>query len=224
MPSIEPEMPLLWGKFTNSPRYTPRKHSEVYLVHRLSELHVRNALEQLCKEFPGRITLDPINVDVCDSTQNFSFQYRHGALIVHRQGSPNDYSEIDELALVDGLPVLFEVKFTRTNGHWMRRGNKGRLRHEFAPGLFTKPTELGSFYAMEEQRVRYLLEPIKEYFGMPDCGYVLIVPKEDTDHTPQIKDFVKRKNLLVPFPATRDKFHDDVYHIGSRFNSVQPRR
>ena len=158
----------------------------------LAELYVRECLDKICDQYGERIIIDPVECN--RRTKHFLFKYKNSSLCVYSNifGMMNPYSDIDELLLVDGLPVLFEIK----TGSYNPRGSLSNK----------SPSSLGTVYALRPDRIKYVTKPIKEYFES-ECGYIVITPKDHIrPETKSQRDFASNNGIIVPFYATRDQF------------------
>jgi len=113
------------------------------LIGAAAETHTRWYLETLASSYDGRITLDAINEPRL--TDNFKFGNRGGRIVSSRSGKI--YTEYDSIALVDGLPVVFEVRMTGLD-----------LLISIA----------------STQEVCRKIKPLEEYFERNEFGYVVI--------------------------------------------------
>lgn len=186
-----PDKADLVSRFKSSQWYADRNYSPDNLFSLLSELHLRSSLEKICASFLGRVVFDPIHDG--ESTLNYVFRHRYGTLHVLDK-SGNDYTEIDQLLIVDGIPVIFEIKLTP-------RKNKGG----------TTPNDRGINYLMTDRHIDHILAPLTEYFKTDKIGYVLIVYPSliNEGSSTQIR-FLEQNGILVPFYADRMRYRTEV--------------
>lgn len=203
-----PDWHKIVERFKTTSLYKTRKYNDVVLASCFSEIHLRNSLEEICDELDikSRVVFDPIKP--YEKISRFKFMYRpNGKLIINesRHGIYSDYSEIDELLLIDGLPVLFEIKTGKYRGASVN--SKGH-----------SPTDGGPSYALRRERIEYLLVPLSLYY-QSSCGYVLIIPGDQVLKSSLLqKNFVKKGGILVPFYTDRESYKEDVCFISYVFN------
>ena len=162
--------------------------SEVDFGSFLSELWLRTRLEELAQNYRWRIINQPIVSGA--STKHYIFGDCFSGLSVRRKRDGKIRSQLDALALIDGLPVLFEIKLCgyRLNGSCYR-----------AHGSVVRN--------MRDERADFLSRPIREFFGTYRTGYVLVLSNDQIkDNSPIQEDFKGRGGLLVPFYIDKDSF------------------
>jgi len=176
---------------------------------KLAEMHLRVALEEINDELEARdrVVFDPISHD--DSTRNYYFTNYESGLRVLRKSDGQVYSEIDDIVVVDGLPVLFEIKTGKN--------------YRKSPSNRRKGASLGAKHAMEAGRMEYLLHPIKECFGTSVCGYVLVIPPEHIVPTFQHQQrFRLSGGLLVPLYTDAESYKGEVSRRISDYERANP--
>ncbi len=150
-----------------------KRYPGCVLASRMSEIAFHQALEGLASEYSGRIQCDPIPDRA--STQHYDFRVQNDELVVHELSQPEDESTgIDALAIVDGLPTIFECKLLKT-----RSRNK----------LLQK--------AANPEKIGKKVDPVREYFGKP-CAYVLVLFPELVEYQ-GLSQFRKSGGMVVPF-------------------------
>jgi len=152
---------------------------------------LRDSLEQICKGLGDRVVFDPIHGGESAGRYIFESSLNNKLLVMKKDGAT--YSEIDELLLIDNLPVLFEIKLSIYKG---RRGNVTQIN----------PGKRGVKHAMNVSRINFMLNPIKSYF-QSRCGYVLVVyPEQITSRSPLQAEFINQGGILRPFYTDRETY------------------
>ena len=183
------------------------------LVSVLAEVHVKIALEEICKSYDSetreKIVFDPVEAGIragqyifgCNSADQLTVAKDENLRFGRERQT---YSEIDLLMLIDKLPVLFEVKL-----HVKRRRSRNIKP---APGM------KGIYHQMENERIRHVLQPIFKYFGCSESGYVIVVPKDiANNNSPIQEDFRKRNGIIVAFYKDRKNFREEVGEINKKY-------
>ncbi|MBI4095512.1 MAG: hypothetical protein HY438_01475 [DPANN group archaeon] len=191
----------------------PRGGNTTDFVSEWAEALVRANLEEICAKFASRVQFDTIAPGAF--AREFIFERRVGKNLVvskfqdeviSRKGYRRsaDYSDIDELLLVDGLPVLFEIKASEKS-------------YEFKYGR--PPNKSSVKLAMRSERISYLLKPIREFFHITDCAYVLVVTKDfhRVETSPLQASFVQGNGIIVPLHATRDELRTEAADVKQRY-------
>ena len=115
---------------------------------RLLEIHLRILLETMITQNP-HFKLDPIPDG--SETDKYRFVKKDGAgYLVVDKVTRRPLVEYDEIALIDGIPVVFEVK-----------AKLGRER-----------------VAVSGERISRIFDPIAEYFGGDEYGYFVLVSRD----------------------------------------------
>ena len=180
----------------NSDRY-PKKNTKQQriLTGYLGELHLRVSLEKSCEGLEERVAFNPIKEG--DSTKNYRFKFSCGQLYAVNKSNRRYHSEIDQIVLVDGMPVLFEIKITSSSKH--RGGSRGI-----------------SCY-MREERINYVIKPIKELFNS-NCGYVFVVSRNKIKPTsPVQQNFERMGAIIVPLYTDGNGFENDALTAKFRY-------
>ena len=162
----------------------------------VSESLLRARLKQICLASNGRLIFNPIQNG---NTTNYEFRRQGEKTTVlkrdPRTGNRMDYSEIDALILMCGLPVLFEIKI---QGY--KNDNKRGIKK-----------------AMRKERVSYLLDPIREYFKTPHCSYVLMVPESEINPESQpFIGFAQQNGIIIPWCKDRHEYRKRIQEIESK--------
>lgn len=189
----------------------PRGGNTTDFVSEWAEAVVRANLEEICAKFAGTGRAQFDTIAPGSFAGEFIFERRVGKnlvvskfqeKVIGRGGYRRyaDYSDIDELLLVDSLPVLFEVKASGKS-------------YEFKYGW--PPNKSYVNLAMRPERIKYLLAPIATFFHVQDCAYVLVVTKDfyRTETSPLQADFVKRGGIIVPLHATQDELRIEAARV-----------
>lgn len=146
----------------------------------LAETHLAQSLISLSEVFPG-LVVNPIPNGT--ETDDFVFRvYGDHNYVVHKKNTGAAYIEYDAFTLVDGLPVVWEVKFGYSyNG------------------------------ALKNKRVKKILEPLTQYYGDSTAGYVVVTPKASVDESNDAQNkFIERGGILVTLPVTKTEFTEEV--------------
>ena len=133
-------------------RHLSGKKGKIYrsnLVSLISEVRVALAIKDFERTWPARVVSDPIAEG--SETQHYKFSYAAGELRAWDKRRQSDYAGIDKLALVNGLPLIIEVKAV--------------------------PPEYSEYILIPNLRKKKLIRkmtPISEYYGGARCGYLLV--------------------------------------------------
>lgn len=165
----------------------------------LAEFHLRVSLEDICTELgaQSRVVFDALRPGL--RSKNFKFcTDKTGLLYATRIATGRNYSEMDEVMLIDNVPTLFEIRIKNGKNKGRKNGNGHR----------------GHAYNMREQRVNYLLAPLKDYFKTEKASFVFIIPPDQiTDESTVQMKFKERGGILIPFYTERHAYKEDVKHI-----------
>ena len=153
--------PTDWARVVESYKnvYGDQKVDE-HFAGLLAEVNLRLKLEDLSTRYSERLMLDPIKHEA--ETDNYLFLNINNKFFIEDKRNNKTHSELDEFAIIDGLPVLFEVKtgYYKDGSRVLEKNNHRKIQ-----------------YAMRLDRVEYLIRPLEEYFGSK-CGYVLLIPQD----------------------------------------------
>ncbi len=138
-----------------------------------SEIHLRVALEDICRnaKLKGRVIFDPIKNN--EETKNYAFEYDYGRFIAFDKRLGDCNSEYDTLAVVDSIPTIFEIKL-ETN-------------------------KKGINELMEGESIKRIASPILEYFNSEECGLVLVTHGCFINPTNRRQSsFLERGGIIAP--------------------------
>jgi len=223
-PWEQPNEEELADRFRQTQMFKKGRYDINNLASCLSEIELRLKLEQACTTLglDHEQVFDPIKDGA--SAEGFRFRCVDGRIEVEHQGEL--YSDIDGLLLLEDLYVLFEIKLThyRSKGRGSSHGRKHgvvRRRTVKGDGRVTYPSALGVKHAMKEERVEYVLRPIRayarEHLGNANAGLVLIISADQINpESPVQEDFKRREGILLPFYTDRKTYRDHVYGVAIR--------
>ncbi len=165
----EPKMKKILPKvMAHGIRFDSSRIDHKHLLGIISESHLYAELERLAS-FSG----NPYRIELGNGIRNnqatahyrFSRGSRRGELDWHigyyKSGRRGRKGEYDAVAIVDGVPVVFEVKA------WKSLGTVHAYKKE-------KPARESISYNLRPEAVEERLEPAREFYGK-DVGYVMAV-------------------------------------------------
>lgn len=157
-------------------------------------------LEKIALDNTGKIVFKPIPTKAEAGQYSFYRQNVGYNVSLFENGRTRSYCNFDEILLIDGLPVVFEVKLSRRNRH-----NPGEKR-KLTGGCLN--------YCMRQERIDVIQGPISAYFQTNDFGYVLVTyPKRIQNDSIRQQDFIEHGGLLVPFYADASRFRSDFNRV-----------
>jgi hypothetical protein len=211
---MEPDWEKVVKRFRDTWIFENVNYDDYSLASRLSEIHLRLSLEKVSENLDW-IVFDP--VDTIKSTKSYRFKYLDSGLTVISKENGKMHSQMDEVLLIDNLPVLFEIKLTR---HYTSKGRScgtGKKRM-FLKDRITHPGSIGVTHAMRKGRIKHITDPLKEYFKTCDCGYVLMIyPEQIRDDSNIQMYFRKMGGILVPFYTDRETYRAEVPEIKKKY-------
>jgi hypothetical protein len=195
--------PLDWDKlvpkFKESEIYRKGKYSGGDLPSLFSELGLRQNLEEICAE-NSSVKFDAIKDGNAGEYYFITKDWR-----THVLKAGESYGEIDQLAVIEGVPVLFEVKLISS------RYTKGRRRKSSKSGN-------GINFHLRDENVSHAIAPVKKYFGTDDVGYVFIFyPALVSMGSTVQRRFAKQNGVILPFYADRLKYMLEVLRVKSKY-------
>lgn len=127
------------------------------------------------------INLSPIPNDTL--VGKYRFKQSGVNYIIYQEPRPSSaILEYDILSEINGLPVVWEVKL----------------------GKSIQP-------AIRNQRIKSILQPLKEYYGDRDFGYALVVPKNMLNPESEIQNkFTSKGGIIVPLYADKSELEADI--------------
>ncbi len=160
---------------------------------RFAEKYVRTALENACEDLEEQVILDPILSE--KRTKNYLFVPKQGNVLIYTPDKQN-CCELDELLLIDNLPVIFEITIAKWKGgiggvNASKRTS--RTIHKFMPKLLDVK-----------------IKPVMEYYERP-CGYVIMaLPDQVHMNSPYVKNFIDIGGIFIPLPFTYDQLRKEA--------------
>ena len=157
----------------------------------LAEAHVDRVVTKFALENPGaKLDVIPKN----STTENYRFvRGSNGNLKAIEKNSrgeiPRDIAEYDKIVVINGLPVVIEVKASNSNVHTGTPQDTNRLNKRMAP--------------------------LKEFFGTDTFGYVIVSPQQKNMIRLRQPFRENTRGILLPkFPFSREdlKMYADVLH------------
>lgn len=235
LPESKPNWDSLANKFMQTLRYKREMYNEHTLHHDLARIHLRNSLEELCRN--EKVELDPLPAGA--SAGNYHFNSLYGQTLIWRPKQVQKqvtkrrrgriwkatetatelfhYTTLDEVLVVDGLPVIVELKLSGTSH---RRGKLCKA----ATALNQRGAEEGA----RLERLKYILAPVQRYFTesrkISDCGYLLIVYPEmiNKDSLTQQK-FREAGGLITLWYADRQQYLQEVQQVAEKYQLLPKR-
>ena len=192
----EPDWGKIIARFKSHPNFNPAKELfDRQYAQYFSEIHMDISLEQIAGTYPDlNMTFRPF-LKGKTRARDFLFYYDLAGR-VYAQGirEPAKF-EYDQVILIDGMPVVFEIKIKKWNSSV---NEPGKLRNALLPEVYNKR-----------------LHPVRQFFDN-DVGYVFIIPKDVYDGSIKfegdslINNFIKNGGVLVPFYTDRHTFRRHV--------------
>lgn len=184
------------------------------LMQYLPNLWLRYVLEIMQEKYQRRIIISQMPED--EQTKPFSSDDRDGLWIVKADGK--DYSKINRVAMIDGLPVLFDIRigrFKERRNKRRRGGNGTSSRKKYS----TSASSRGVSYALRGEAVNHVIEPVSRYASMvgcngTKCGYVLFIADgKRTKRSAVVRKFRGRNGILRLLPRDREGAREDIERI-----------
>lgn len=156
----------------------------------MAEIDIRMFLEKSSRASQGSIVVDPIAHN--SKTERFLFaRTTENTFVVVDPQKQERIIEYDVLTVIDGIPVVWEVK---SQIRKRSRNNKGK-GHSLNEVLRIK-------------HINQLFTPLQEYFDSKDFGYVVVATKEVIrPASPLQQGFCKNGGILIPHPASAAEFN-----------------
>lgn len=195
---IGPNWPEVVDRFKRTNTFRAHTYDGGLLYSSLSRIITRVSLEQVKKTMGNTLVLDPIRSG--SSTRGFTFLQKDDGLYV--ECTPIPYVRLDEVILVEDLPVLIETRLDPFGG---RRGRNRRFNQ-------SRDSEEGM---VNMGAINGLLKPITSLFIKPfnqsECGYVFITAPEHCDPQRTVFSSLSQAGgIMVPFYTSRDAFRAEV--------------
>lgn len=163
----------------------------------LTEIHLALSLETVSSDLPILLTA---RVPYKSDSRYYFRQHAPGKIEVRSYGSP--ITEYDNLAIVDTLPVVFEITLANYN-----RDSRGRIRF---------PQELRHKVTKRHYDKRF--KPLETHFER-DIGCVVIVGKHlfDLEEFQSLTEiFRQEKGHVLPLYANRAIVYERVHEVISQ--------
>ncbi len=177
-----------------------------HLAGRLAEVNLRQRLHVISDTLGGKMQVSPIP----HMTQKDGLEYRTdrlGSLYIAMPGE-DAFCEIDALAVIDGLPTIFEINLSR------KYGSRGASQHRTGANL----RAAGNF---REKRTEQLTIPISEYFNS-QCGYVVILaPHNVKPNSPTQQAFKEQGGIIIPHFMLYAQYRAAVKQIGDELKRAR---
>lgn len=204
-----PHWPEVAERFKSTPHAPEAVNTDGKLAGFLSHIHLRTTLERVCAQYASDVRFNPIHDGA--ATQHYQFQYSVNGISVIKEGLL--HSEIEELALIDDRPVVFEVLLMRYEGKSNRRGdNESPLKGK------KSIARRGIPYAMRDERIAEMMAPIKEHFARDEVGYVLIISSDQIKPKSDVQQhFREQGGILIPFYTDRRSYREEVVRMRGRY-------
>lgn len=184
----------LTDQITRLGGYLGDKHKKAAQVPgALAEAHVDRVLAKFAIENP-EAKIDVIPDD--SATENYKFvRGSTGNLKAIEKNSlgqiPKDIAEYDQVVVIDGLPVIIEVKSSSRNVHSGEHQDTKRLNNKLAP--------------------------LKEFFGTDTFGYVIVSPQDRNMVRLRQPFRANTRGILLPkFPFSREELKAQADEIHTR--------
>lgn len=174
----------------------------------LGEIHMRQALREICRDYQDRVQFHPIPYGTETTTYRFRRSFS-GTLAIFRRNNKRQHGELDELIVVDELPVVFESKLHRSPERTMPRISARDQRSMVSRSRYE---------AMYPQKIDRLLAPLREYFHRQQFGYAVIVyPSQMQSPHPIQREFQRQGGIVVPFPLDWYEHREETRELARRF-------
>ncbi|MFH2027556.1 MAG: hypothetical protein ABIJ08_00315, partial [Nanoarchaeota archaeon] len=201
-PDADPDWEKIFNKLSEE-NITSALNDDACFRGIIGEIHAQIRLEDICAELGFNADFSPLN-DPLIRTANFEFNYaRFGRTIVVDRSTQLVYSDLDVVFVIEGLPVLVEVKLNK--------------RFKQGGGKRANPSHKGISYAISPGRVSQALEPVKEYFRQKyikendgSYGYALVTyPSIINDTSQKQRQFRELGGIFIPFYADHERYLND---------------
>jgi len=205
--------PLDWDeivrRFRAHPRFDPEQQFDFQNYRKyFSELQLDAALESVATSCPGlNMQFDPPVSSSKSGTYCYSYSQGRRLFVCYPNRYDLQIAEYDRVAIVDSLPVIFEVRLTR----WYH-----------SPATYTKkrggrkfPHRKAIKYCLEPDRYNRILAPARSFFGR-DVGYVMIIGDKEyrtSQNSECARAFRENNGILVPFGLTREEFREQAFKV-----------
>lgn len=199
----QPRWQRILSRFIDQSYKTAR--DEANTVSQLSEIHVRLTLEEASRSLEGSVQFDPITPNTVTAKFHFRQGYGRRGVVVRNRHTGEDHSDLDEVLVVDGLPVLWEIKLSA----W-RRGGKNK-----------NPSTHGISWAMREERLPTITAPLREYFRTQKVGYVVVLPSgEEQRDSIILQRFADLGGIITPLYTTRENFKREAMKMLNAYSLI----
>lgn len=114
-------------------------------------------------------------------TKNYRLAQGGINYVAYKKGSTTACVEYDMITEVDNLPVIWEVKI----GYSLSQ-------------------------AINSQRIKTIAEPLAQYYGHANFGYVVVAPMVSDKLTIAQRKFVEKGGLIARIPTTKVQFKNNI--------------
>ncbi len=226
----EPDWDQIITRFLNTPYGGSGYYDDTNLKARLSEIHLRNALERICLQYGERVVFDPIPSGAKAGRYIFEIDEKTDNLVVRvaKEKIRKNWAERNRLVSLGLIeestePPVYSI-FSNTNeyseidllmtadGLPVLFEIKLTNLHLCSENAKVPPSSRGINYAMRPGRVADIIDPLLEYFKTGSCAYVLVVPEDllMPDNKVQKKFTEELGGIIVPFYTDRKTFREYV--------------
>jgi len=115
------------------------------------------------------------------TTKNYRLEQSGNNYVVYKKSSTIACVEYDMVTEVDNLPVIWEVKI----GYSLSQ-------------------------AINSQRIKTIAEPLAQYYGHTNFGYVVVAPMVTDKLTISQRKFVEKGGLIARIPTTKAQFESNI--------------
>ena len=216
---LEPDFTEIKQLFQEKPLFHKGYYDDSQLAHCISELILRHSIKKISSEYPRRVIFDPIRSG--SLTDNYRFRLNHLTENIDvYQRIENGFEligDFDLLTKIDGLVTLWEIKLSkyrsrgRISSVGISKKTNKQIRRKNYGDRVSRPSSMGTSYAMAPERIDQLTKPLLEYFKADHCGYALVLSSDQINlEDYRQKEFIKNNGLLVPFYTDRHTFRNDI--------------
>jgi len=114
-------------------------------------------------------------------TKSFRLEHSGVNYVAYKKGGTTACVEYDMLTEVNNLPVIWEVKI----GYSLSQ-------------------------AISAQRIRNIVEPLAQYYGHANFGYVVVAPTGSDQLTIAQEKFIAKGGLIARIPTTKTQFENNI--------------
>lgn len=198
-----PDWETIFGKFKIY-QQVRRAIQPANLPGLLAELHLVSILESFSSIDP-QVSLNPIEFGA--ETGHYRFTRNSiGNYFVMNSRTGHNFLELDAVAQVENLPVVFEIKTGHNRKSTGPRNGKGKRTNQ----------------AMSEPRIKQIFFPLRSYYGTDRFGYVVVIPSDSISKQSTVQEaFKARGGIVAPLYTSSQGFISDVRGVQDRFIQLQ---